>query len=594
MINQRIEALRKNMQAKGLDAVILPSNDPHQSEYVCDHWKVREYFSGFTGSAGTLVITQEHAALWTDSRYFLQVEQQCADSEVELYKQSIPHAPEHVEWLADVLDNGNTIGVDYRLTAVSQHEHLVKFARPQNIAIKDMGNLVDEVWSDRPSLPNTPVIDHDVVYCGSSREEKIAEVRAILDQKNADYLLISALDEVAWLFNIRAADIDFTPLPISYALVGHSDCMLFADRNRFDEQLLTDLQSASVQVIDYAQTFEFLATIKGLHTVLTDGANLNYAAASVIQGQVELMPSYIRQAKAIKNPIEIAHTRQAMIKDGIALVQFFIWLEDELEERTLTEVEIGQALEKSRSFQEGYMGESFAAIVGYKSNGAIIHYKAEEATCATVEKDGILLIDSGAQYINGTTDITRTIALSEPTATQKRDYTLVLKGHIALDRIHFPKGTVGMQLDSLARMHLWQHNLNYGHGTGHGIGFFSLVHEPPQGFATSGVTSRGVTPIVPNMLTTNEPGFYKRGEYGIRIENVLLSVEKETNEFGEFYGFEALTLCPIDTTLIDMELMDKHEIQWLNDYHQKVLDTLSPYLMEFEVEWLAEKCKQLA
>ena len=591
MINQRLQQLRENMKKNGFDAVILPSNDPHQSEYVCEHWKIRAYFSGFSGSAGTLVVTQDTAAIWTDSRYFLQVEKQCADNEVVLQKQTIPHAPEHIPWLCQTLASGSTIGVDYRLFSVSQHDHLQEFAAPKNIQIQAIGDLIDTVWTDRPSLPNTPIIDHDVVYCGLDRAKKIAQVRTVLAKEEADYLLISALDEIAWIFNIRATDIDYTPLAISYALVGKDSCTIFADKDRFNDKLAKELENESIQISDYNDTFSALKNIPKTAKVLTDGSNLNYASSNTIQGEILLSPSFIRQEKAIKNATEIAHIKQCMVKDGVALTRLYIWLEKELLKRGIKETEIAQVLDSFRQEQADYKGESFAAIVGYNANGAIIHYTAQEDTCATVKNEGILLLDSGGQYINGTTDITRTIALSKPTATQKRDFTLVLKGYIGLETMHFPKGTVGMQLDTIARMHLWKNNLNFGHGTGHGVGFYGLVHEAPQGFATSSVTSRGSSPMLANMLTSNEPGFYKQGEYGIRMENLILSKEITSNEFGTFLGFEPVTLCYVDTTLIDFDLMDEAEMKWLNDYHQKVMDELLPHLETDEKEWLKDKCK---
>ena len=592
IINQRLQQLRANMKKSGFDAVILPSNDPHQSEYVCDHWKIRAYFSGFSGSAGTLIVTQETAAIWTDSRYFLQAEKQCANNEVELQKQKIPHAPEHIPWLCQKLPADSVIGVDYRLFSLSQHDYLQQFAAPKNIQIQAIGDLIDTVWTDRPSLPNTPIIDHDVVYCGMNRAAKIVQLRNVLEEKKADYLLISALDEIAWAFNIRASDINYTPLPIAYALVGKETCTIFANKNRFDNKLAKELESESIQISDYANIFSALKNINKTAKILTDGSNLNYASSNTIQGEILLSPSFIRQEKAIKNPTEIAHIKKCMIKDGVALTRLYIWLEKELLKRGIKETEIARVLASFRQEQADYKGESFAAIVGYNANGAIIHYTAQEDTCATVKNEGILLLDSGGQYINGTTDITRTIALSEPTAIQKRDFTLVLKGYIGLETMHFPKGTVGMQLDTIARMHLWKNNQNFGHGTGHGVGFYALVHEAPQGFAANTVTSRGTSPMLANMLTSNEPGFYKPGEYGIRMENLILSKEITSNEFGTFLGFEAVTLCYVDTTLIDFDLMEKAEVDWLNAYHQKVLDELLPHLEADEKEWLMDKCKK--
>ena len=594
MIDEQLKQLRAAMQQNGLDAVIFPSNDPHQSEYVSNYWKIRAHFSGFTGSAGTLVVTQDEAALWTDSRYFLQVEQECAGSEVALHKQSVPHAPEHVQWLCDLLSEGSAIGVDHLLFSCGMMDYIQSFAKPKNISVKDIPTLVDGLWKDRPAQENAPITDHPTAYCGESREDKLARVRTILNETNTDYMLVSGLDEIAWLFNIRSTDVDFTPLVTAYALVGTDSTYLFSGEDRFESALLNDIASAGVQRESYASVTTRLTELTTGKTVLTDQNSLNYACYAAIKGTIEYRPSDIRTWKALKNSVEIENAKDGMRKDGVALTRFFIWLEDFIQENTISEYALGQHLESFRKEQELYTGQSFAAIVGYKGNGAIIHYTAPQEGSSTISNEGVLLIDSGAQYQNATTDITRTIWLGgTPSAELKKAYTLVLKGYINLETIRFPKGVTGMQLDSFARMHLWKHGMNYGHGTGHGIGLFSMVHEPGQGFASNGTTSRGTLAHEARQFTSIEPGFYKEGEYGIRTENIVVSKVVETTAFGTFMGFEPITLCPIDTQLIDFDLFTDEETSWLNSYHEKVYQALKNDLTAEEETWLKEKCKAI-
>lgn len=593
-INNRISALRAAMKTQGLAAYIIPSTDPHQSEYVNDYWKIRTYFSDFTGSAGTLVITQNEAALWVDSRYFLQVTKQCKDSEIKLYKQSIPHAPEHIPWLCDVLENNTSIGLDYRQFSKSQIDYLVENAGSKNIQIKNDAILIDAIWEDRPQLPIDKIAHQPIEFSGESTQSKLQKLQAEISLQKADYYLISSLDEIAWLYNIRAKDVDYTPLVISYALVGKKESFLFCNKNRFDTSLLETLKKDNITVLEYDAVADELPSITDKKTILTDPSSLNYACFDAIKGSFVYQNSLVKELKAIKNEVEIVNAKKCMEKDGVAMTQFFMWLESEIEQREISEYEIGRTLDSYRQKQAHYKGESFAAIVSYKNNGAIIHYTAPKEGSAMVKNDGLLLIDSGAQYQNGTTDVTRTVFLgTKATDDEKKSFTLVLKGYITLETIQFPKGTVGMQLDSFSRMHLWQHGLNFGHGTGHGIGSYGMVHEDAQGFATSMTTSRGSEVHKENQFTTIEPGFYKEGAYGIRTENVVISYIKQTSSYGDFIGFEPITLFPIDTRLIDFKLMTNQEINWLNNYHQKVYSTLSPMLNGQEKQWLADKCKEI-
>ncbi|WP_086031172.1 aminopeptidase P family protein [Tenacibaculum holothuriorum] len=594
MILNRIAALRNYMNHHNLDTFIIPSTDPHQSEYVADHWKVRTYFSGFTGSAGILIITQKVAALWTDSRYFLQFEDECGNSEIELYKQSIPHAPEHIPWLCNLLNKKDTIGIDFRQFSKSQIDYLKDCIGDKEIQLKNHPHFTKEIWLDRPSLPKGKVSNHSLEFSGESAKSKLAKVQLELKKQKADYYFFSSLDEIAWLFNIRATDVDFTPLVTSYALVGVEETILFCNCERFSQEHLEELKSIGVSVLDYDEVAVELPKLSKETVIVTDVFSLNYACYNAIQGSIVHQNSVVKEWKSIKNTTEINGAISCMKKDGVALTKFFMWLEESLQHKKLSEYEIGRKLESFRAEQERYSGESFAAIVGYKGNGAIIHYTAPKEKSALVEKKGILLIDSGAQYKDGTTDITRTLWLGgEPSEAIKQAYTAVLKGYISLEQISFPEGTIGVQLDVLARMHLWQEGLSYPHGTGHGIGSFGMVHEPEQGFATSGVTSRGTAIHKENQLTTIEPGCYVAGEFGIRIENIVLSKFSKKTQFGTFLKFEPLTLSPIDTQLILVDKLSEKEIQWLNEYHQKVYDTLSGLLNKEECEWLKEKCKKI-
>ncbi len=594
MINIRLEKLRHEMTKFNLDAVIIPSTDPNQSEYVAKHWKIREYFSGFTGSAGVLVLNKDEAALWTDSRYFLQFEDECKEYDINLHKQSIPHAPEHVQWLCDSLDEGAVIGLDFLQFSKAQMDYIIERSRPKNIELKNTPNLVNEIWTDRPALPSFPIDIHPLEFSGESTASKIQKVQDKITNSKADYYLFSSLDEIAWLFNIRSRDVDYTPLVTAYALVGPDNTRLFCDKSRFSTTAIDTFSKLHIEIIDYKLAIAELQKLDVNKKIITDVSSLNYAVFNAVESKFLFQNSIAKELKAIKNETEIAGAKNCMVKDGVALTKFFIWLESELATREISEFEIGKKLESFRKQQDYYVGESFAAIVGYKGNGAIIHYTAPERGAAMVKNENILLVDSGAQYKDGTTDITRTVWLGGTPSTElKTAYSAVLKGYIMLEQLQFPKGTVGMQIDAFARFHLWQQGLNYPHGTGHGIGSFGMVHEPPQGFTTNPATSSGSTAHAPNQLTTIEPGCYKKGVYGIRIENIVLSQVKQVTEFGEFLGFTPLTLFPIDRQLIDKSLLTASETAWFNSYHKMVYDLLSPMLNTDEKEWLKGMCKEL-
>lgn len=593
-VNNRIANLRKAMKVNGLDAYIIPSSDPHQSEYVADYWKSRQWISGFTGSAGTVIITNDHAGVWVDSRYFIQAEKQLASSEAEMHKQEIPHAPEHITWILDNLKKESRVGCDGRLFSVGQINNLEKAFNEKSIELITDQDLIAGTWKDRIPLPTNKIFEHNIKYAGANRNEKLAVVREKMKKKGTDYHFVSTLDDIAYVLNLRGSDVECNPIFYAYLIIGENESHLFVESSKVDAALANTLKNENVLLHSYMGVRDFLLNLPKEKSILVDPDSINALMYhSILPEQRVYGGNIIRAQKAIKNETEIAHIRKVMEKDGVALLRLFRWLEATVQERSVPETEVAEKLIECRRAQGNYHGESFDAIVGYNGNGAIVHYRAEKNTCANIENKGMLLLDSGGQYEDGTTDITRTICFGEPSEEQKRNYTLVLKGHIALATIKFPDTTTGVQLDTLARMYLWRENLNYGHGTGHGVGFFLNVHEPPQGFATGATTSRGTTPFRPGMFTSNEPGFYKNNEYGIRIENLILCVKGEENDFGKFLEFETLTLFPIAQNLIEKSLLTKEEKDWLNDYHVMVFEKLSPRLEGEELAWLKERCQEI-
>ncbi|MBP7184559.1 MAG: aminopeptidase P family protein [Saprospiraceae bacterium] len=592
-MENKLADIRKILLEKKLDAYIIPSSDPHQSEYVADHWKTRTWVSGFTGSAGVVVITQKHAGLWTDSRYFLQAETELKDSGFVLHKQLMQGAPEHIDWLKNELLPGAKVGCDAMVHTVTQVRQMTSLLAQNKIELVLTSDIFNEIWKDRPALPSSHVFALDVAYTGQSRAEKLSIINEKMKSKGMDYHLISTLDDICWVFNLRGADVECNPVFIAYAVIENSKATLFADLSKFSERLIEELHQDNILVRPYEDITLLLSDIKNDKGIWADADTTSIGLFNVIKTKkIELSSTPSIALKSIKNEVEIAHIEEAMIRDGVALTHFFMWLEKTLKRGKTNEVEVAEKLAHFRSEMGDYHGESFSAIVGYKQNGAIVHYHAEKDTCAEISDDGILLIDSGGQYTCGTTDITRTIALSTPTKEQKTNYTLVLKGHIAIARAVFPKGTKGVQIDAFARQFLWKKGLNYGHGTGHGVGFFLNVHEPPQGII-AGLGTRGITPLEVGTLTSNEPGFYKTGAYGIRIENLVLTVPSNQSSDDEFFEFKTMTLCPIDKTLIRTKLLTDDEKKWLNSYHKKVYKNVAPRLDKTEKKWLKEKCKKI-
>lgn len=587
----RLSSLRREMDKENIDAYLIPSADPHQSEYLPARWKTREWLSGFTGSAGILVITADFAGLWTDSRYFIQAENELAGSGIELCKQVIPHAPEHIDWLAENLPAKSTVGCDGYCFTLGQLEALEQKLSPRKIDINYRLDLVDRIWNDRPGLPKGKIREHELRFAGLTRAEKLADIGSELEKRKVEFLLLPTLDDIAWTLNLRGSDVEFNPVFVAYLMVGRLLSYLFIDSGKIPDKIIQELQEDAVIVKPYDEMESFLADLPSKKNVLFDPAAVSIRLYDAIVERKRVRgPNFVQGMKAVKNAVEIAGMEKAMVKDGIALVKLFIWLEQNLNSGKISEAGVAEKLASLRKAEGEYVSESFPAIVGYNGNGAIIHYRPDAKHSATLKPQGILLLDSGGQYLHGTTDITRTVALGKPTAGQKRNFTLVLKGCIALTRIKFPEKTTGVQLDAFARQFLWQAGLNYGHGTGHGVGCFLLVHESPQGFAASAVTSRGTSFFSPGMVTSNEPGFYKAGEYGIRVENLILCEFSEETAYGRFLSFRTLSLCPVDQNLIDQDLLSADEKKWVNDYHNEVFSKLSPGLSAEETDWLKGKC----
>ncbi|MEH0155698.1 aminopeptidase P family protein [Limibacter armeniacum] len=589
-INERVAKLRNAMEDKGIAAYIIPSNDPHQSEYPASRWEGRKWISGFTGSAGTAVVTENHAGVWTDGRYFLQAAQELSTSEFELHKQVVAGAPEHIDWLIENLSEGEVIGVDGTLTSLSEYENLKKKLNAKGIQVEASFDLLDEVWDNRPEVPTNPLIVYNDAFAGETAVEKLTRIRNAYQAKGAEGCLITTLDGIAWTLNTRGTDVECNPVAVAWLFVDNTKATLFVLPEKVDAATQDYLTKNGIEVADYHSLPEYLQKLT-INKVFVDPDKVGIYYIDQLPKSCKLvkdMSPEIRM-KAVKNSAELKSIDNAMVKDGVALTKFHMWLETALGQQALTEYEIVQKIKEFRAQQDNYFGESFGAIVGFKGNGAIIHYSPAENGSATIENEGMLLIDCGGQYFEGTTDITRTLYLGKPSDEQKKHYTLVLKGNIALQTIEFPKGTNGMHLDTLARQFLWQNRLNYGHGTGHGVGMFLNVHEGP-------LSIRPVTaniPLEPGMIFSNEPGFYEAGSHGIRIENLIVVAERESNDYGDFMGFDVLTYFPISTKLIDKSLMTEAETKWLNDYHQLVFDKLSPKLNEEEKTWLKERCLAL-
>lgn len=589
-INDRIQDLRALFNQEGIQAFIIPSTDPHLSEYVAPHWKSREWISGFTGSAGTVVITTSQAGLWTDSRYFLQAAQQLEGTEIKLYKEMLPETPSISAFLSTQLTPGDAVGIDGKMFSAEAVERMQAELQKCQIEIKSISDPLDKLWTDRPPMPEAPAFIYETQYAGKSSIEKIAIIRKELKKCNAKALFLSALDEIAWTLNLRGNDVHCNPVLVSYLLIEENETHYFIQPQKITAEVATYMQETGVNLHTYEEAETYLSQIS-VESLLLNPAKTNYAMYSAVNPDCRIIhgASPVTLLKAIRNEQEIAGIHAAMQRDGVALVKFLKWLETSVSTGKETEISVDKKLHEFRAEQDLYMGESFDTIAGYKEHGAIVHYEATPETDVQLKPEGFLLLDSGAQYLDGTTDITRTIALGKLTEEEKTDYTLILKGHIALAMAVFPAGTRGAQLDVLARMPIWQRRMNFLHGTGHGVGHFLNVHEGPQSIR---MNENPVT-LQLGMLTSNEPGVYKAGSHGIRTENLVLVVPAGEGIFGNYLQFETVTLCPICKKGIIKELLTSEEINWLNQYHQTVYEKLSPGLNKEEQAWLKEATNQL-
>ena len=594
-VPQRIHALREQMQSHGLDAWLVYTADPHLSEYLPAHWSQREYLSGFTGSAAYMAVTQDKVVLWTDSRYWVQAEAQLKGSGIELMKQGASATPSLEDWLKEQLSDGQVVGVNGLALSVAQALSLEDSLGEAELELVVEHELLDAFWAERPSLPQAPIYEHEALYAGLPRQQKITQVREAMVELRSDVHLISALDDIAWILNLRGSDVEYNPVFLSHLILTAEQTLLFVEPTKLSEQLLKSLTADGVELRPYdALTTDLAALLADEQTTfLIDPARTAWTICEPYTAQTVLALNPSQRLKAAKNAKEIAHVRNAMEKDGAALCGFFAAFEARLAAGDkLSELDVDEMIVAARARQEGFVSPSFATIAGFNANGALPHYRALPESYSMLEGDGLLLIDSGGQYLDGTTDITRVVPIGNITAEHKKDYTLVLKGMINLSMAVFPVDEPAPNLDAIARLPLWQAGLDFGHGTGHGVGYFLNVHEGPQSISHYGY-GRPNAEMKEGMITSNEPGLYRTGQWGIRIENLVLNQPAFKTEFGDFLRFETLTLCPIDTRCVDLELLSEDERQWLNNYHEEVRERLLPRVAGEAKEWLLQRTQAI-
>ncbi|MEG0856477.1 MAG: aminopeptidase P family protein [Terrisporobacter sp.] len=587
---KNIIKLREIMKKNNIEHYIIPSNDPHQSEYVSDYYKGRAYISGFTGSAGTLLVSTNTAKLWTDGRYFIQANNELSNSGIDLMKMGIKEFSTIEEWVEENVKTGEVLAFDGRVISTNQYKDLLKISKKNDFKIEMSNDLLEECWENRPTLSKEEIFIHEVKFSGKSASEKIKEVRSEMDRYKAKNYIIASLDDIAWLFNIRGNDISFNPVALAYAVITTENATLYIDLDKVDSETMKGLNNEGIEVRAYEDIVKDVNNIK--ESVIIDPKKVNAKLYSSIKQEVKIIEelNITTKLKAIKNDVEIANMENSQVRDGVAMVKFSKWLQENVGKKEITELSASDELLGFRAEGENFKGESFGTIAGYKEHAAMMHYSATEESTYELKPEGMFLVDSGGQYYDGTTDITRTFILGNITGEEKRDFTLVLKGHIALSSAKFLKGTTGMNLDILARGPLWKYGIDYKCGTGHGVGYFLNVHEGPQGFRQEGNT----TVLDLGMIITNEPGVYKEGKHGIRIENTLLVVKDTiSEEFGEFYKFQTISYCPIDLNGVVIEMLSFEEREWLNSYHEMVFNKLSPFLNEDEVIFLKEQTKNI-
>jgi Xaa-Pro aminopeptidase len=580
---EKLSEIRKQMKADNIQAYIIPSADPHISEYLPNHYKCIPFASGFTGSAGTLVITHDFAGLWADFRYFEQATEQLENSGFELVKQKIQHAPEYLQWLVEKLDKGAVVATNEKLLSILLGDLFTQQFSIKDIQLNDKDYL-SPIWENRPALPAEKAFLIEEQHIGQSVASKLSEVRTELQKKGAAYHLISSLDDMAWLFNIRGKDVSYNPVVLSFALIGQDKATIFINTDKLSTAEKELLAASGVQVMPYEDIESALSAIPENTAIFIDPKRNCFAYAKLLPASVKVIkdtnPS--TNLKAIKNETELANTRIAMAKDGVAITRFLKWLSENIGKITITELSAAAELRKFRAAQEGFVGDSFNTISAYKAHGALPHYGPSEESDVEIKEEGLFLLDSGGQYFYGTTDITRTIPMGNNTEEEKTDYTLVLKGMIDGCKLRFPKGTCGYQIDAITRKPLWDYAINYGHGTGHGVGYFLNVHEGPHTFNPTAVP----VAIELGMITSIEPGVYRPGKHGVRIENLVNTIKDVSNEFNEFYAFESLTIAPISTAIVQKDLLEQGQVDWLNSYNALVFERLSPLLNTEEVAWL--------
>ncbi len=584
-ITERVDALRKWMKANGLHAFIVPSTDPHSSEYPPSCWEARAWLTGFNGSAGTAVVTLDDAALWTDSRYFFAAAEQLKDTPFRLMKEGVEGTPDIAHWITSILQEGNIVGLDGRVNAAAAVEDLCTVFARKGITLETGLDPFRVIWTGRPSVPGKTVCIQPIELAGESTTSKIRRVRGQLRAAGATAMLVSALDEIAWLTNLRGNDVHCNPVFVAYCLVLLGETRLYVDKRKLTTAVTDYLLREDIRLCSYDDIEADLRALEGAAVLLPPETNMWLASAVAVNNSIVRKASPVAALKAVKNDAEIDGFRHAMLRDGVALVRFLRWLKPAVKAGGVTEIDVDQKLTSLRAEQPLFRGISFDTIAGYGDHGAIVHYEATAETDRVLQSKGLLLLDSGAQYQDGTTDITRTIALGETTEEERKAYTLVLKGHIALARLKFPSGSSGTQLDLSARYSMWQEGYDFGHGTGHGVGSFLNVHEGPHQIRKNYVPA----PLMAGMTVTDEPGLYLSGRFGVRTENMLLAIPFKETEFGKFLQFEVLTLCPIDTAPVNLSMLTPIERKWLNDYHQMVCDRLMPLLDdEADRQWLRE------
>jgi Xaa-Pro aminopeptidase len=585
-INEKVEALRVLMLEKKLDAYIIPSTDPHISEYVADRWKSKAWISGFTGSVATFVITKDNSGLWVDSRYWLQAENELKDTEIKVFRQGDTGVLTYIEWLCQKLEAGKVVGFDGKVVTQSLANQWEKDFAVMKIKINLDYDLIDSIWIDRPQIPLNKIFLQDIKFAGISRKDKLEQIRLKMEKMNCFYHIIATLDDIGWLFNIRGRDVEYNPVAYCYAVITMENAELYIYPEKLDYEVKKILENDGIIIKNYIEIENSIRNFDTSKQVYIDANRINAYLYNCIPPECNILSglNFSTSLKSIKNETELSGVRNVMKRDCVALIKYIYWLKQNLGKEKITEMSSSAKIREIRAEDEYFFGESFGAISGYKGNGAIVHYSSTPETNVELKQDGFYLLDTGGQYFDGTTDITRIFHLGTPTEEEMTDYTLVLKGHINLNLAVFPVNTRGSQLDILARNFLWQNMMNYGHGTGHGVGCFMNVHEGPQSIRME----ENSTVLQPGMITSNEPGLYRKDKYGIRIENLVNVVEAGETEFGKFLKFEVLTLCPIDKKAINKDLLNDQEINWLNEYHQRVYNESADLLNGEILNWLAE------